>query len=333
MIGSERVKYLFVFLMSLIILNITYAQNEQNHFDGIWKNDNASYTFSGNTFFNQNFDPLPGGQFYFWTRGTYSFNNSTITMNSREVSLDQGKSWMPDGRENRIRTVLYKISGIKLTFIGEDGKEYSYIKQQSTQTNHSQSGNIWKTEEQFVLDGRSYQGLTITGYNGTPPKNLIIPNEINGRHVVAIGVRAFQNIQLDSVIISEGIKYIGEYSFWQTGIQNLKLPETVEVIDGAAFGMNKLTELLIPKSVEIIELYAFQFNQIKKLTINGETDIGIYAFGSNPLTEIIIASVIDTNVVFGVATTFPNNFEQFYINNGKQKGKYVFRNGNWQYSR
>lgn len=326
MFRKRRNEGFLIFVLILIVSNVALAQSGQSPFEGIWKKDNDNiYTFTGNSVL---FDTIfaPGAPKTIF-KGTFSYDNSKIIIRYTQMSMDRGNSWMGVAENNAWNTnESYRMNGSEL-IIGSN----RFIRQSSSSTSQNSTEGNWKTQDQFIYDGESYRGLTIAGYNGVPSKNLIIPSEINGRRVIAIAERAFQNIQLDSLEISEGITFIGEYSFWSTGIQRLTIPETVEVIDGAAFGRNKLTNINIPENVEYIGAYAFQFNQISTLIMRCQADVDLYAFGSNPLSDVTIVSNVYTNPIM-VGTSFPNGFEQYYINNGKRGGRYIFRNNNWQYS-
>jgi hypothetical protein len=69
-------------------------------------------------------------------------------------------------------------------------------------------------------------------------KDLVIPREINGLPVVAIGDYAFEDNQLTNVVIPDSVKTIGDY----------------------AFAKNELTEVIIPKSVKEIKKNVFDEN-------------------------------------------------------------------------
>ena len=106
-------------------------------------------------------------------------------------------------------------------------------------------------------------GIRITGFTGTD-RAVVIPEEVNGRRIVAIGDRAFLNRQLTSVTI----------------------PNSVTSIGNEAFRDNQLTSVTIPNSVTSIGQYAFRDNQLTSVTIgNSVTSIGQHAFQDNRLTS------------------------------------------------
>ena len=147
--------------------------------------------------------------------------------------------------------------------------------------------------------------------------NVVIPSNINGKQVVAIGNDAFTtegvtptgistnkieyNIQplynkkdnyevvplgtasdglgITSVIIPNTVKIIGEGAFSHNNLTSVELPDTVISIGDDAFYFNKLTSVTIPNSVTSIGNSAFHDNKLTRVTIpNSVTSIGSGAF-------------------------------------------------------
>lgn len=122
--------------------------------------------------------------------------------------------------------------------------------------------------------------VTITRYIGSKePEAVVVPEEINGNPVTAIGDGAFTvskatSIQLpktiqkigmmafmgstDSVINLadlENLTYIGAYAFVDTGLSgDLVLPESVTDIGAGAFSMTKIAALHLGKNVKPVEV-------------------------------------------------------------------------------
>ena len=65
----------------------------------------------------------------------------------------------------------------------------------------------------FEVDARG----VITRYNGFDA-NVIIPAEIGGKKITAIGKEVFQKSELTGVIIPNGVTSIGESAFFQNKI-------------------------------------------------------------------------------------------------------------------
>lgn len=171
--------------------------------------------------------------------------------------------------------------------------------------------------DDFVFDKESQ---TITGYNGSET-DIVIPSNIDGLEVKNIGEKAFQNINLTSVIIPEGIENIGEGAFLQNSLIEVVLPGTIKNVGKMAFAANStlksiqlnnglenigegaflrsnIEEIEIPGSVKRIEKVAFSRNaQLKVVKLNeGLEYIGQQAFSydTNLSGELVIPSTVHT---------------------------------------
>lgn len=173
------------------------------------------------------------------------FNNNYIT--SFEISTD--KYYLSvDGSEG-ISTSDFKLEEVKGK--GEVGyKEVSCIPLDACFE---------------IVESESY--ITITDYdeyNPMCPRDVEIPEEINGKPVTVIGDGALQGKELTSIII----------------------PNTVITIEDSAFAYNQLASVTIPSSVTSIGYWAFYRNQISTLTIpSSVTTIRGSAFTDNQLPD------------------------------------------------
>ena len=136
-------------------------------------------------------------------------------------------------------------------------------------------------------------GVTITLYNGAA-KKVIIPSELGGKPVTAIGNYAFQgSTTITSVIIPKGITSIGNSAFQNCpNLTEASIPEGVTSIEESTFyNCKNLMEVSIPKTVESIGDAAFSgCDSLKEITLpKSVTSIGANAFGScHSLMEITI---------------------------------------------
>jgi len=148
---------------------------------------------------------------------------------------------------------------------------------------------------------------TITGYDIAGGLDVVIPSTIGGVAVEHIGLDAFYEKYLTSVII----------------------PDSVMSIGNCAFRINLLTSVTIGNSVTSIGDRAFESNLLTSVTIgNSVTSIGYWVFASNLLSSVTIGSDVDINS--DPATMGTNTgFKTVYDGGGKLAGTYNYTGGVW----
>ena len=85
----------------------------------------------------------------------------------------------------------------------------------------------------FTTSGTT--SLTITGFTGTAPNDLVIPSQIGGVPVTAIGPGAFWGVNAKNLTISEGVTSIGRLAFYGSLIHNIVFGSTLTSIGDSAF--------------------------------------------------------------------------------------------------
>ena len=155
-------------------------------------------------------------------------------------------------------------------------------------------GEIPSTDyEEAGLNVKEGKTFLITKYINNDILDVVIPSNINGKQVVAIGNDAFRNLGLTNIVIPNSITNIGISAFRENYLTSVTIPDSVTSIGNGAFENNQLTSVTIPNSVTSIGDWAFRNNQLTSVTIpNSVTSIGNDAFrkydSSNPnLTKII----------------------------------------------
>ena len=135
--------------------------------------------------------------------------------------------------------------------------------------------------------------IEIISYDGTDA-TLVIPDEIDGKKVTAIGYEAFKGCSgLTSITIPASVTSIGGWAFEGcSGLTSITIPDSVTTIEGYVFyGCRGLTSITIPDSVTSIGSSAFEgCSGLTSITIpDSVTSIEYSAFrGCSGLTSITI---------------------------------------------
>jgi hypothetical protein len=130
----------------------------------------------------------------------------------------------------------------------------------------------WKPSRRWDSAGLQYRntpaGIIITDYDGAET-SLTVPDKIEEREVVEIGVRAFA----------------------ETNIRDIALPASVSVIRDNAFeGCVDLTRVFFPDHLERIEKYAFYGCGLRVASFPaGLSSIGVGAFQATPLAAAALS--------------------------------------------
>lgn len=142
---------------------------------------------------------------------------------------------------------LFSIQGFCMTF----GSYIKFVDENGNQFNIRYTMANWN--------------VTILGIGIPSDKtdmDIVLPAEIKGNPVVAIGDKAFyERSCLKSVTLPDSIKKIGECAFCDCeNLESINLPNGLEEIGSFAFAYcYKLTsDLYIPESVKLIDSYAFE---------------------------------------------------------------------------
>ena len=159
-------------------------------------------------------------------------------------------------------------------------------------------------EEYFTFDSTTG---TITDYNVAGGLDVVIPSTIGGVAVEHIGIDAFLEKYLTSVII----------------------PDSVLSIDPCAFRLNLLTSVIIPNSVTFIDYRSFRNNLLTSVIIgNSVMSISFDVFSANPLSSVIIGADVDISNSYDTMGTNPG-FKTVYDGGGQLAGTYNYTGGVW----
>ena len=104
--------------------------------------------------------------------------------------------------------------------------------------------------------------VTIIEYLGQD-KEIIIPSEISGKPVKAIGAFAFATRGLKSVELPESITEIGYAAFYRNSLKTVSLPRSVKEIGEMAFAINGIEDVKVPSAC-VVAPTAFDFSLKKE---------------------------------------------------------------------
>ena len=145
--------------------------------------------------------------------------------------------------------------------------------------------------------------IKITGYNIEGGTDVVIPSQIDGKTVVAIGdyaftkrgviptLTAYNNDYKVSLLSYDSnnnyvVKPLKMVDVAGLGITSVIIPNTITSIGGRAFEGNKLTNVEIPSSITEIGDYAFANNKITSITFPDTLiTLGCDVFYRNPIME------------------------------------------------
>ena len=189
----------------------------------------------------------------FCTTGSLTINNKTITVNdlALEVSTLEGYSYETVGL--RIETIDgISITGYQIGLnveVVDENKCKSYLINKFGKT--EEAATISCTTETAIsavtIPPKDYEnaGLKITYENGGGA-DVVIPSQIDGKTVVAIGDNAFfdskigYGLGITSVVIPNTVTSIGRHAFASNQITSITFPDTPITLDCWVFANNPI---------------------------------------------------------------------------------------------
>lgn len=137
-------------------------------------------------------------------------------------------------------------------------------------------------------------GIIITGYSGSATR-FKIPDKIDGKPVVSIGERAFEETGITEIGLPDSLLTIGEAAFYGCAdLTFVGFPEGLVEIGDAAFGnCASLEEIELPQSLTTIGHLAFAETNLSEVFIPANVEeVGAGAFAlpaSSGLTEFTVS--------------------------------------------
>ena len=139
------------------------------------------------------------------------------------------------------------------------------------------------TDEAFFTVHGTNNNL-IVDYDVSGGSYVVIPTQINNITITEIsgqgGQGAFQNKQIETVILPSGLIAIGNFAFRNNLLTSITFPQGLARIGISAFADNQITEVILPNSITSVAASAFHSNPITRITIGDDVTIGdTYSFG------------------------------------------------------
>lgn len=132
-------------------------------------------------------------------------------------------------------------------------------------------------------------GARITGYTGTMPAELVIPEKLDGYPVTAIGIDAFNSATMTSVVLPDTVTTIEARAFQKSKLETINFPEGLTAINTRAFEKSALAAVDLPKTLLTIGDSAFRETKLTTLVLpNSITTIGTYVFKNTQLTSVVL---------------------------------------------
>lgn len=154
-----------------------------------------------------------------------------------------------------------------------------------------------------VLRDFAFSGTTFSEYDNETPFDTIYPDDSLYWEMDWDELPFDEDNFIEAstkIVISEGVKEIGEGCFWGGYLQSVttvELPSTLEKIgDYAFYSLNNLKTVTIPSGSKLKEIGrgAFLETNLSSISLpSGLEYIGPYAFGDTPLTSLTIPKTVN----------------------------------------
>jgi hypothetical protein len=174
--------------------------------------------------------------------------------------------------------------------------------------------------EWFVFDGAG----TITAFNWSAGReNVVIPWEIGGVPVTAIGGGAFEGSGIVSLIAPQTVTTIGDGAFYNCySLTSINLPQATAIGDYAFYGCGTLASVSLPQVQTIGEGAFNNCVSLTSVSLPQAQTVGVYAFSScHFLTSV---SLPQAQTVGAYAFFFCNLLTSVSLPRATSIGDYAF---------
>ena len=187
-------------------------------------------------------------------------------------------------------------------FTNVDGVEWAFnVLSETDKTCEVAQQEGWVS---FTGDGIMYYG----------PAHVVVPSEVNGYKVVALGWQAFEACGMKSVSLPSTITKIGYSAFnGCESMESVNLPEGITDLPQSVFrSCTSLKSLSLPSGLKTIGSEAFTFSGLETIILPScVTEIPYQCFRGSALRHIVIPETID--VIGEAAFNICSNLESIDI--------------------
>ena len=195
-------------------------------------------------------------------------NKETIVVDNKSYSdLTSKRIWVDTINKNTINEVVHTyrlyIWISNDTVIGNVNQDYTMEEWKNifASIKVGVSGDF--NEKYIILETSCFTtdenetGLTITDYDETCGKKIIIPQTINNKNVTKIGEGAFRHKNLMNLVIPDSVTTIESNSFANNQLTNIEIPSSVTTIGAYSFTNNNIQDLIVPDTVTKLHCKSF----------------------------------------------------------------------------
>ena len=179
-------------------------------------------------------------------------DDESIMLSPEEVSSykDEGVSFKDKtltGNDAYTYTNLKdKLGEYKYNYIIKTNQGVKILRRYITVTNITSEKCFKFNKETQEIEKYYFVENNVSGGNKCP-MNVVIPRKISGVKVKSIGKNAFnysKPIGITSVLLPEGLEYIGARAFYQNNLKTVTIPSTVTEIGYGTFAENQLQSVI-----------------------------------------------------------------------------------------